>query len=307
MLFQMKELCVHVLKIINSYKNTRKSCICRGESKMLREKNELEHICNEMRQDILRMSRSAGDSGMHFGGTLSMIEIVCVLYLEIMQWSKDKIKQETRDRFILSKGHGIPAVYAVLRQVGVIELEELDTFKKDETRLFGHPCIDKELGIEFSSGSLGQGLSLGVGSAIALKRKNNPAKVYVLLGDGECDEGAIWEAAMSASQYGLNNLVAIVDRNKLQYDGDTERIMSLNSLEEKWKSFGWEVISIDGHDVECCYEAFTYKCNKPLVIIANTIKGKGISFMENEMMWHHKKMTKSQEKIAMEELGFAGI
>ena len=274
---------------------------------MLRGKSELEHICKEMRKDILRMSCSAGDSGMHFGGALSIIEIVCVLYLEVMRWSKDETEKETRGRFILSKGHGVPAVYAVLRQAGVIGAEELDTFKKDETRLPGHPCMDKSLGIEFSSGSLGQGLSLGVGSAIALKRKKNPAKVYVLLGDGECDEGAVWEAAMSAHQYSLDNLVVIVDRNKLQYDGDTEKIMGLGSLEEKWRSFGWEVISIDGHDVERCYSALTYASRKPLAIIADTVKGKGISFMENEMIWHHRKMTKSQEKAAMEELGFAGI
>ena len=268
---------------------------------------ELNRICLDMRKDILRMAKAAGASGVHFGGTFSMIELMAVLYLEVMKWGEDSAKAENRDRFILSKGHGVPAVYAAMHQAGTVSDEELDTFKADATRLYAHPSMDANLGMEYSSGSLGQGLSLGVGAAIALRRKENPARVFVLLGDGECDEGSVWEAAMAANQYHLNNLVAIVDRNKIQYDGDTETVMGLNSLEDKWKSFGFQVMTIDGHAVEQIYDALTTVSDKPLVIIAETIKGKGISFMEGDPGWHHKKMTGKQEKLAWEELENAGI
>ena len=268
---------------------------------------ELNQICLEMRKDTLRMAKAAGASGLHFGGTLSMIELMAVLYLEVMNWGPETAKDEKRDRFILSKGHGVPAVYAAMHQAGTISDEALDQFKADVTHLYAHPSMDADLGIEYASGSLGQGLSLGVGTAIGLRRKGNPAKVYVLLGDGECDEGSVWEAAMAASQYHLGNLVAIVDRNKIQYDGDTETVMALNSLEDKWKSFGFHVLTIDGHDVQQIHEALTYESDKPLVILAETVKGKGISFMEGDPGWHHKKMTAKQEKLAWEELENAGI
>lgn len=265
--------------------------------------DELNHSCREMRKGILRMAKAAGGSGLHFGGSLSLIEIAASLYLEVMNISAATVTAEGRDRFILSKGHGIPAVYAAMVQSGMLDEAELDTFKKDTTRLYGHPSMNHELGIEYSTGSLGQGLSLAVGTALGLRHKKNYAsRVFVVLGDGECDEGSVWEAAMSAAQFELNNIVAIVDRNKLQYDGNTENIMNLESLTDKWSSFGWEVIQIDGHNVAACCEAFSHKSDKPLAVIANTIKGKGISFMENDPAWHHKKMISAQEKQAMEEL-----
>lgn len=264
---------------------------------------ELNHVCLEMRKDVLRMAKAAGSSGAHFGGTLSMIEIAAALYLEVMNISKEKLCAEERDRFILSKGHGIPAVYAAMKQIGILQESDLDTFKTDATNLYGHPCMNAEIGIEYSTGSLGQGLSLAVGAALGMRHKGNQtSRVFVVLGDGECDEGSVWEAAMSASQFALNNVVAIVDRNKLQYDGDTETIIKLESLEEKWKSFGWDVVRINGHDVESCCRAFSMKTEKPLAVIADTVKGKGISFMENDPAWHHKKMSTAQELQAMEEI-----
>lgn len=264
---------------------------------------ELKQACVEMRQDVMKMAKAAGSSGAHFGGTLSMIEIAAALYLEVMNISKDLLEAEERDRFILSKGHGVPAVYAALKQLGILTPEQLDTFKQNETILYGHPCMNAKIGIEYSTGSLGQGLSLGVGAALAMRhKKNETSRVFVVLGDGECDEGSIWEAAMSASQFELHNLVVIIDRNKLQYDGSTEEVLKLESLEEKWNSFGWETITIDGHSVEECCEAFSKRTEKPLVVIAQTIKGKGISFMENDPTWHHKKMSTAQEAQAMEEI-----
>lgn len=268
---------------------------------------ELNEACLAIRQDILRMAKAAGDSGLHFGGSLSMVEIAAALYLEVLNISPDMLCAEERDRLIISKGHGVPAVYAAMRLCGIISPEELDTFKQDDTRLYGHPCMNPEIGIEYSTGSLGQGLSLAVGAALALRRKQNTSsRLFVILGDGECDEGSVWEAAMSASHYRLNRIVAIIDRNRIQYDGNTETVVSLESLRAKWESFGWEVREIDGHDVAQCCEAFSAESDRPIAVIANTVKGKGISFMENDPAWHFKKMTSKQMKLAMEELGYAG-
>jgi len=224
-----------------------------------------------------------------------------------MNFSKYNYKLEYRDRLILSKGHGVPAVYAGLKQLHIISEEDLDTFKSDETKLFGHPSMNEELGIEFSSGSLGQGLSLAVGSAIGLKKKNNHARIFVIMGDGECNEGSVWEAAASASHYQLNNITVIVDKNHLQYDGDTEAIMSMELLEDKFKSFGWETYSINGHDIQSCCKAFERKSQKPIAILAETIKGKGISFMENNAKWHHNILTEELYQKALEELENVGL
>lgn len=264
---------------------------------------ELKKSCIEMRKSCLQMAEAAGESGMHFGGSLSMIEIAAALYLEVMNIAKATIESETRDRLILSKGHGVPAIYAALKLLGILSDADLKTFKQNETILFGHPAMNQKIGIEFSSGSLGQGLSLGVGTALGMKFKgNSTSRVFVILGDGECDEGSVWEAAMSASQYKLHQLVAIVDRNHLQYDGDTEDIMSMGTIEDKWKSFGWEVFTVNGHDLEQCCEAFSKKSTKPIAVIADTVKGKGISFMENQYTWHHAQMTKKQTEAAWKEV-----
>ena len=268
--------------------------------------NDIKQLCVNMRKDCLVMAEAAGSLGLHFGGTFSMIEIVAALYIMKMNINnnKDYFEQEERDRVIISKGHGIPSVYAVLHQAGYLTDDELKTFKNENTELFGHPCMNKRIGIEFSTGSLGMGVSQGVGVAIALKHKmNNNSRVYVILGDGECDEGMIWEAAMSAAKFALDNLIVIIDENHLQYDGSTDEIMPLLSLSDKWKSFGWNVIRVDGHDVEKCYFAICERYSKPTVIIADTVKGKGVSFMENNAIWHHKSITKSQMESAWEELG----
>lgn len=266
-----------------------------------KEENELKSICKKMRENCLTMAGAAGGLGFHFGAAMSIIEIVAVLYFKVMNSGVEAYEQ--RDRFILSKGHGVPALYAALCCKEIISGEELMTFKGDDTRLYGHPCKNKELGIEFSSGSLRQGLSFGAGVAMALKRKgNDTSRVFVLLGDGECNEGSVWEAAMTASKYKLGNLTAIIDRNHLQYDGDTEKVMPLDSLTDKWKSFGWEAEEADGHDVRQLYAALMKKSALPRVVIADTIKGKGISFMENIPGWHFGRMTAEQEKNAWAEV-----
>lgn len=258
---------------------------------------------NLMRKDIIKMGYASGSTGAHFGGGLSLVEIMAVLYGKIMNFNKENPTDEKRDRLILSKGHGIMAQYAALKQLGLLSANDLLTFKNNNSFLPAHPSMNPKLGIEFSSGSLGQGLSLGVGTAIALRQKGNiNSRVFVILGDGECDEGTIWEAAMSAAHYKLNNLIAIIDRNHLQYDGNTEDIMPLNDLEFKWKAFGWKTIKCDGHNQEELIQTLSSQYEQPLVIIANTIKGKGISFMENKPQWHNGVLTKSMYEIALTEL-----
>ncbi len=260
--------------------------------------------CRLMRVDCLKMAEAAGASGMHFGGSLSMIEIAYALYIKTMKVGPNYFTREDRDRVIISKGHGVPAVYAALHQAGIVTDDELLTFKTDHTWLYGHPAMNLEKGMEFSTGSLGQGLSQGIGTAIGLNHKgNSSSRVYVILGDGECDEGSIWEAAMSASKFKLTNIVAIVDRNHIQYDGNTEEIMPLGSFHDKWKSFGWNVVEVDGHNVDALHDAFSNTYNSPTVILANTVKGKGISFMENDFSWHHKLLSKKLLEQAYGELG----
>lgn len=258
----------------------------------------------EMRIDIIKMTYNTGNAGGHIGGSLSMVEIMSSLYIGAMKYNIKNPLWENRDRFILSKGHGVMAQYAAFKQIGLLDDEDLLTFKKNETKLFAHPSMNLDIGIEFSSGSLGQGLSLGVGTALALNRKNNhSSRVFVLLGDGECDEGSIWEAAACASHYKLSNLIAIVDKNNLQYDGSTDSVLSMDNLKEKWQSFGWEVISIDGHSEEELLNALQIRSEMPLVIIANTIKGKGVSFMEGNPVWHNGRLTEKQFAQAMIEQG----
>ncbi|MEF9951702.1 MAG: transketolase [Clostridium sp.] len=256
-----------------------------------------------MRKRCLDMTFSTGNNGAHIGGALSIIEILATLYLGVIDPNKIACNSEYRDRFILSKGHGALALYAALSCVGLIEESELDTYKSNNTYLYGHPSINLEKGIEFSSGSLGQGLSLGVGTCLSLYfKKNNSSKVFVLLGDGECDEGSIWEAASSASHFNTKNLTAIVDKNGLQYDGYTKDVMDKGEMERRWSAFGWHTIEIDGHDISQLYNAFMLETEKPKVIIANTIKGKGISFMENNPLWHHSRITQQQYDDAIFEL-----
>lgn len=255
------------------------------------ELNQLEKLCKENRCNVIKMIHSA-QSG-HPGGGLSSVEILTVLYEKVMknfpQWDKSP-EHDKRDRFVLSKGHASASLYSVLAQRGYFDKEELMTFRKIHSRLQGHPCSNRLPGIEVSTGSLGQGLSMACGIAMSLKLDKNPAHVFVLLGDGECQEGNCWEAFMHAPHRKLNNLTAIIDRNNLQIDGTTDVIKNLNPLDEKLKAFNWEVKVIDGHDIEQIYEALqaSRKSDKPTAIIANTIKGKGVSFMENQCGWHGK-------------------
>jgi transketolase len=247
------------------------------------------------------------DGPSHLGGGLSMIEIFTVLYGCILKFDPKNPEWENRDRFILSKGHGVLPFFIALHNAGFISQEELYTYKKNESHLISHPVMNLRLGMESSNGSLGHGLSMGVGISLALKKKgNHNSRVFVVLGDGECNEGSVWEACMSAAHYKLNNLVAIVDYNKLQSDGISSDIMDIGALEKKWESFGWDVISLDGHDINALKDALNVKESesypKPRVIIAHTVKGKGVSFMENNNTWHHNRLTQTTFEQALAEL-----
>ena len=265
---------------------------------------EIQDIAKCMRKKVLDMALTAGSSSSHFGGGLSIVDITATLYGAIMKLDPKNPKWENRDRFILSKGHGVLGYYTALSEIGYISEDDLKTFEKDGTYLFGHPVMNRSKGIEFSNGSLGMGLSLGIGVALAGKRKNIDYKVYVLMGDGECNEGSVWEAAMAGPHYKLDNLVAILDKNNLQQTGTNSEIMSVGDLVSKWKSFGWQVFEIDGHNVPEIYDIFlsVKDQNGPVAIVANTVKGKGFSFAENNNAWHHAPLSSSQYKSALEEL-----
>lgn len=262
----------------------------------------LKNTCKKIRKNILEMSLSAGASSSHFGGSLSTVEILACLFEEIMQIDSSNPLWSDRDRFILSKGHACLAYYSILCEKGFFSKKELLTFEKNGSFLLGHPVINKKKGIEFSNGSLGMGLSLGVGVALAMKKKTKNSNVYVLLGDGECNEGSVWEAAMSAAHFKLNNLTAIIDNNKLQQTGSNLDIMNTDNLADKWKSFRWDTQIVDGHNIEELLNAFENKTNKPKLIFAKTIKGKGFSFSENNNDWHHKILSQKQYEDAIKEL-----
>ncbi|MFW9970655.1 MAG: transketolase [Candidatus Odinarchaeota archaeon] len=257
----------------------------------------------EIKKDILKMIYNA-QSG-HPGGSLSCVNIIYLLYNNIMRINLQNPTWEERDIFILSKGHAAPALYAVLSKLGFIQREELFTLRKFGSKLQGHPVKNPEYGIEISTGSLGMGLSIGVGCALSAKLDKSEKKVFVLLGDGELNEGAIWEAAMAASHFKLDNLTAIVDRNGLQIDGSTEEIMALEPLVEKWKAFGWEVIEVDGlnlSDVLQGFERSTTIIGKPKVIISYLIKGSEVSFMQHTREFHGRAPNKKEYEIALKEL-----
>ena len=258
-----------------------------------------------VRRNIVKMIHSA-KSG-HPGGSLSGVDILTVLYnksLNIpLEWDKST-DFEKRDRFILSKGHASPLLYSILAEYGIIKEDELLTFRKMGTNLQGHPSKGYIPGIETSTGSLGQGLSIGCGVAMGLKLDKNPANVVVYMGDGELQEGSCWEAFMQAGHRKLDNLIAIIDRNRLQIDGCTEDVMALGDVASKIKEFGWETLEIDGHNYQEIYDAIekAKKSEKPFAIVANTIKGKGVSFMENQAGWHGKAPNDEQLMQALEEL-----
>ncbi len=253
----------------------------------------IKKFSKKLKKNILDMALHAGSNSAHIGGALSLTDIVACLYSSIMKIDKTNPENEDRDRFILSKGHACLVLYSALMEVGLISKKDIKDFESDNSDLPGHPVINRKKGIEFSNGSLGMGLSVGIGVALALKKKNKRNKVYVAMGDGECNEGSIWEAAMSASNYNINNLITIIDKNNFQQTGTTSEIMQNNNLKEKWLSFGWNVIEIDGHNIEEIYNSLTSieSTNKPKLILANTIKGKGLKFAENKNEWHHSVLT----------------
>lgn len=264
----------------------------------------LKHKANVMRQDIVKMVAEA--SSGHPGGSLSAADILAVLYFHEMNLDPSKLDDPNRDRFVLSKGHASPVLYAALAEKGFFPKEELKTFRKINSRLQGHPSKKSLPGVEMSTGSLGQGLSAANGMALAGKMDNLDYRVYVMLGDGEIQEGMIWEAAMASGHYKLDNLTAFLDYNHLQIDGVIDDIMNPAPVDDKFRAFNWNVITIDGHDfneIDDAIQEAKHTKGKPTIIIANTIKGKGVSFMENEVGWHGTAPNDEQLAQALEELG----
>ena len=271
---------------------------------------ELERRANEMRSDIVRMIAEAGSG--HPGGSLSCADILAALYFGgVLDHDPERPDWEERDRFILAKGHAAPALYAVLAQAGYFPREELLTLRKLGTRLQGHPDSNLVPGVEVSTGSLGQGLSVAAGAAAGLKLDGKPQSVFALLGDGECQEGQVWEAAMFAAHRNLDNLVAVVDRNCLQIDGDTADVCDPGDLAAKFQAFGWDAREVDGHDMAALVEALAAakadRAGRPHALIARTVKGKGVSFMENQAGWHGKAPNAEQMETALAELADAGV
>jgi transketolase len=265
---------------------------------------ELKQTAVNVRRSIITMLAEAGSG--HPGGSLSSVELMVGLYFNVMNFTSKNYDDPGRDYFILSKGHVCPVLYAVLAEKKCIDSSELCTLRKSGSRLQGHPAKDKNIpGVEVSTGSLGYGLSIGAGAALGFKRENKPNRVYVLMGDGEQQEGSIWEAAMSAGHFKLDNLCGIVDCNKLQIDGAVSDVMNIEPIAEKYRAFGWNTVEIDGHDfkqVLAAYETAENTKGKPTAIIARTVKGKGVSFMENNADWHGKVPNKEQTEKALAEL-----
>lgn len=264
---------------------------------------ELKRMANQIRQDIITMLLPA-KSG-HPGGSLSAADILSVLYFHEMQVKPEDPHWADRDRFVLAKGHAAPVLYAALAEKGYFPKEEILGLRQTGRILQGHPDMKKVPGVDMSTGSLGQGLSAANGMALAGKLDKKDYRVYVVLGDGEMAEGQVWEAAMAAAHYKLDNVTAILDYNGLQIDGTTDKVMSSAPLSDKWAAFGWHVIEIDGHNIEDILAAFAEAKkikDKPTILIAKTIKGKGISFMENQVGWHGSAPNAEQAEQALQEL-----
>ncbi|MCL1788970.1 MAG: transketolase [Oscillospiraceae bacterium] len=267
-------------------------------------KRELQITACKVRMGVIEGTYNA-KSG-HPGGSLGMADTLTYLYMKRMKVNPKNPEDPKRDRFVLSKGHNAPALYSVLAQKGFFPAEELKTLRKIDSRLQGHPVMGSIPGVDFSTGSLGQGFSAACGMALAGKLDKSKYKVYTFLGDGEVQEGQVWEAAMFAAHHKLDNLIAVVDNNGLQIDGKVDEVMSLGEIEKKWEAFGWNVICIDGHDFEQIESAFDTAVqsmnHKPNVIIQKTVKGKGVAFMENKAIWHGTAPNKEQYISAMAEL-----
>ncbi len=274
----------------------------RKRKKMNRE--ELQEMCRTVRGDIIRMIYEAGSG--HPGGSLSATELLVGLYFgDVMRTDPAHPGWYGRDRFILSKGHVAPVLYSILARKGYYDVKELGTLRKMGSILQGHPHMERTPGLDCSGGSLGQGLSVANGLALAFRMQKKENRVYCLLGDGELQEGQVWEAVMTAAQHGLDNLCAMVDYNHVQLDGTVESIKDLGDLRQKWEDFGWHALEIDGHDMDQVLQAYQeaakYK-GRPTVIIAQTVKGKGVSFMENDCNWHGNVPSEEQYRQALEEI-----
>lgn len=264
---------------------------------------DMKRLAKRLRRHIVTMTAEAGSG--HPGGSLSAVEIVTALYSRVLRHDPANPGWPERDRFILSKGHAAPLLYALLAERGYFPVGELSTLRRLDSRLQGHTDRTLTPGVEMSSGALGQGLSFGIGVALASRLGPNNYRVYVLLGDGECDEGQVWEAAMAASHFKADNLTAVVDHNGQQLDGWNSEIMNIEPLAEKWRSFGWHAVEIDGHDLAQILAAFQEAQlteGRPTVIIARTTKGKGVSFMENNLEFHGKAPTPEERYRALKEM-----
>lgn len=263
---------------------------------------QIKRTAHQVRLQIIKSAYVAGKNGAHLGGGLSLVEIVSTLYTAILKLDKNNPANKNRDRLILSKGHGAIALFAILKETGFISAEELDEFEHNGSHFYAHASRNIEKGIEFSGGSLSLGLSFAVGVALSNQREKTNNHIYVIVGDGECDEGLVWEALMSAANFNLTNLTVIVDCNGLQSDDFTINVMNKSSLKDKFTSFGFHTREIDGHDIEKLYEAFTGRdSSKPNAVIARTIKGKGVSFAENNRDWHHGVLSLDQYETALKE------
>ena len=261
-----------------------------------------------LRRDIVQMIYTAGSG--HPGGSLSAADIIASLYFHVMRHRPQEPDWHDRDRFVLSKGHAAPALYAALAESGYFPVDELLNLRKIGHKLQGHPSMKTTPGVDMSTGSLGQGLSAAIGMALAGRIDGKDYTVYVMLGDGEIEEGQVWEAAMFAAHYKVDNLVAFLDKNGLQIDGPTDKVMSSEPLADKWRAFGWHVIEIDGHDIPQILDAVAEARNtkgRPVMIIASTVKGKGVSFMENVVGFHGKAPNDAQYRQAIDEIGLGEI
>lgn len=276
---------------------------------MIFDYTEVETHARNMRRHILDMGRHASGHAAHMGGALSIVDVLAVLYFGVMNIKSVGVASAQRDRCILSKGHASLALYAALIEAGLMEEARKETFEDDFSDLLGHPVRNRKLGIEFTDGSLGMGLSIGIGVAIACKKRQINNSIYVILGDGECNEGSCWEAFMSAPHFRANNLTAIIDCNGFQLSGATDDVMPLGNVAQRLQALGWDIAELDGHDIPalCCALDKDVRRENPLAVVMHTVKGKGFSFSENNNAWHHAIVTQSIYEQGLRELKFGDV